>query len=382
MSAVESNRLREVSKLADRAWPAPAATQEGHQVWPPNSTEQSWQTYRPHWWQAATARLAGWSKQAASPSSAASASGSVWAEARTAGKTFTRLLDPHKVHTATSPAASSHFGKGMLQRAQGTGMIGVSALAPDHTRAADQVVQPASFGIEASHDIANAGGEQIQPLGKVAAGGASQAQLGAIRADHPQFERQLSGRRTETAADKEGLVGATDHHIRQERQPDHPQHGSENHIGTRPPLWLPHGGQRTQQGTLRDAPHHHEDCAIDQPGHEADPETGIIGSGSGRHSLAQFLNVAILAIRTDAHHPEAREIIRRVGASALGAKESSGIGSRAHFTVIFTEAIVFSQASSSLPLAPAAVRVILYCSTGAGGLPMVMATWPRSWLLL
>src|ERR1022692_5049598 len=120
MSAVESNRLREVSKLADRAWPAPAATQEGHQVWPPNSTEQSWQTYRPHWWQAATARLAGWSKQAASPSSAASAGGSAWAGDSIAGKAFTTLLEPHIVHTASSPAASSHFGNGMLQRGLGT----------------------------------------------------------------------------------------------------------------------------------------------------------------------------------------------------------------------------------------------------------------------
>src|ERR1022692_3410330 len=45
MSAVESNRFRDASRLTDLARPAPAATQEGHQIWPPNSTEQRGQTY-------------------------------------------------------------------------------------------------------------------------------------------------------------------------------------------------------------------------------------------------------------------------------------------------------------------------------------------------
>jgi len=42
--------------------------------------------------------------------------------AKAAGKKRMRLAAPHKVQTAASPAASSSFGKGMSQRAQGTGI--------------------------------------------------------------------------------------------------------------------------------------------------------------------------------------------------------------------------------------------------------------------
>ena len=91
---MESYSVREVSCLADLALPAPTATHDGHQVWPEKSTEQSWQRYRPHCWQAATARFAGWSKQAASPSSAASVRAGTWAESRAAGKIFTWFLAP------------------------------------------------------------------------------------------------------------------------------------------------------------------------------------------------------------------------------------------------------------------------------------------------
>ena len=73
VSTTESYNGREVSSFASRAAPAPAAMHDGHHVSPANSTAQMPHTNRPHWRHAATARLTGWSKQAASPSSAASA---------------------------------------------------------------------------------------------------------------------------------------------------------------------------------------------------------------------------------------------------------------------------------------------------------------------
>src|ERR1039458_4601327 len=65
-SEMESYRMREESGWAARAAPLPAATHEGHQTWPPNSTLQSSHTKRPHWLQAATARLPAWSKDGGS----------------------------------------------------------------------------------------------------------------------------------------------------------------------------------------------------------------------------------------------------------------------------------------------------------------------------
>src|SRR5580704_16755795 len=59
VTAMESNSMREGSRYTALPLPLPAATQAGHQTWPPNSTEHSWHTKRPHWWQAATARLEG-----------------------------------------------------------------------------------------------------------------------------------------------------------------------------------------------------------------------------------------------------------------------------------------------------------------------------------
>src|SRR4051812_41967633 len=59
ISAMESYKLIPVSSFAARAFPAPAAIHEGHQVSSPKETEHNRHRNRPHCEHAATARLAG-----------------------------------------------------------------------------------------------------------------------------------------------------------------------------------------------------------------------------------------------------------------------------------------------------------------------------------
>jgi len=103
------------------------------------------------------------------------ASGRGGAAARkAAGKTRTWFRAPHKPQAAKSPVASARSGSGMLQRAQGIGIIRVLGTALDDARVADHVVQPALLRVEPDHDETDAQDQAAEDLGEVTAEGATQ----------------------------------------------------------------------------------------------------------------------------------------------------------------------------------------------------------------